>query len=183
VRWSSNPIKVKRWNFMSFVPNATSIEMAPLWQYDSMHSHWVGVWIPMVNGIWILVLVLRWGSHGTSMSHHKEPTSTNAQSWPFCPLDGLRFFSWHQIGFITIHFFLLLTTIFLFLFLVIGHFSPTFDFGHNYPTHLLTFISTTPTLTPYLLSPTNIVALITSYPIDLSTILTTYPTKLTILLI
>ncbi len=53
VRWSSNPIKVNRWNFMSFVPNVASIEMAPLWPYDSMDSHWVGVWIPMVNGTWV----------------------------------------------------------------------------------------------------------------------------------
>jgi hypothetical protein len=38
---------------MSFVPNVASIEMAPLWPYDSMDSHWVGVWIPMVDGTWI----------------------------------------------------------------------------------------------------------------------------------
>jgi len=52
VRWSSNPIKMNRWNFMSFVPNVASIEMAPLWPYDNLDSHWIGVWIPMVNGTW-----------------------------------------------------------------------------------------------------------------------------------
>ncbi len=53
MRWLSNAIKVNRWNFMSFVPNGASIEMAPLWPYDNMDSHWVGVWITMVNGTWI----------------------------------------------------------------------------------------------------------------------------------
>ncbi len=53
VRWSSNPIKVNRWNFVSFVPNVTSIKMTPLWSYDSMDSHWIGVWIHVVNGTWI----------------------------------------------------------------------------------------------------------------------------------
>jgi hypothetical protein len=47
---------VNRWNFMSFVPNVASIKMAPLWPYDSMDSHWVGVQIPMVNGTWILLI-------------------------------------------------------------------------------------------------------------------------------
>jgi hypothetical protein len=37
---------------MSCVQNVASIKMAPLWPYDSMDSHWVGVWIPMVNGTW-----------------------------------------------------------------------------------------------------------------------------------
>jgi len=53
VWWSSNPIKVNRWNFMSFVQNVASIKMAPLWPYDNMDSHWVGVWILMVNGTWV----------------------------------------------------------------------------------------------------------------------------------
>jgi hypothetical protein len=44
---------VNKWNFISFVPNVTFVEMAPLWPYDSMDSHGVGVWIPMVNGTWI----------------------------------------------------------------------------------------------------------------------------------
>jgi len=56
MKWSSNPIKVNIWNFMSFVPNVASIKMAPLWPYDNMDSHWVGVWIPMVNGTWILLI-------------------------------------------------------------------------------------------------------------------------------
>jgi hypothetical protein len=44
MRWSSNPIKVNKWNFMSFVPNVTSIKMAPLWPYGRMDSHWVAEW-------------------------------------------------------------------------------------------------------------------------------------------
>jgi hypothetical protein len=52
-----------------------------------------------------------------------EPTGTNepvaryshqCTSWPFCSLDGLRFFIQHQMGFITIHFFSLLITLFYF---------------------------------------------------------------------
>ncbi len=49
------------------------------------------------------------------------------------------------------------------------------DLTHRYPSHLPTLISTAPTLVPYLLSPTNIANLITSYLIDLTTIQTTYP--------
>jgi hypothetical protein len=50
---------------------------------------------------------------------------------------------------------------------------------------LFTFLPsgrTTPTLVPYLLSPIDIVILITSYPIDLDIVLTTYPTNLATLL-
>jgi hypothetical protein len=42
--WSSNPIKVNKWNFMSFVPSVASIKMTPLWPYDRMDSHWVSEW-------------------------------------------------------------------------------------------------------------------------------------------
>ncbi len=62
-------------------------------------------------------------------------------------------------------------------------FFPGPDLTHSYLAHFSTFISTTPTLVPYLLSPTNTTTLITSYPIDLATVLTTYPTNLTTLLI
>jgi len=71
----------------------------------------------------------------------------------------------------------------LFLNLVFGCFSPRPNLTHRYPTHLLTFINTTPTLVPYLLSPTGIATLITSYHINPTTILTTYLTNLTTLLI
>jgi hypothetical protein len=54
---------------------------------------------------------------------------------------------------------------------------------HNYPTHLPTLVSTAPPWVPYLLSLTDIITLITSYPIDLATVLTTYPTNLATLLI
>jgi hypothetical protein len=37
VRWSSNPIKVYKWNFISFVPNVASIEIvANLWKSGKM---------------------------------------------------------------------------------------------------------------------------------------------------
>ncbi len=57
------------------------------------------------------------------------------------------------------------------------------DLTHSYPAHFSTFISTAPTLVPYLLSPTNIATLITNYPIDLATVLSTYLTNLATLLI
>ncbi len=66
VWWVSNPIKVNRWNFMSFLPNVASIEMAQLWTYDSMDSHWVGVWIPMVNGVWVPLISLAFWKKNTS---------------------------------------------------------------------------------------------------------------------
>ncbi len=52
-----------------------------------------------------------------------------------------------------------------------------------HPDHFPTFISSAPTLVPYLLSPTDIATLITSYHIDLAIILTIYPTNLATLLI
>jgi len=73
--------------------------------------------------------------------------------------------------------------IYLFMFLVLGHFSPRPDLTHSYFTHLPTFISTTPTLVPYLLPHTNITTLITSYLINLATILTTSLIDLTTILI
>jgi hypothetical protein len=40
-------------------------------------------------------------------------------------LDGVHFFIWRQMGFITVHFFLLLITVSFFsFFLVLGRFSP-----------------------------------------------------------
>jgi hypothetical protein len=77
---------------------------------------------------------------------------------------------------------LLLTTVLFFLFLFLAVF-PGPDLTHSYPAHFPTLISIAPTLVPYLLSPTNIATLITSYPIDLAIVLTTYPTDLATLLI
>ncbi len=77
------------------------------------------------------------------------------------------------MGFITIHFFLLLTIVFIFLFLVIFPLDLTY-----HPTHFPTFKNTTPTLVVYLLSPIDITTLIISYLIDLTIVLTTYPTNL-----
>jgi len=65
---------------------------------------------------------------------------------------------------------------------VIGYFFLGPDLTHSYPIHLLTLINIIPTLVPYLLSPTTITTLITSYPTNLTTILTIYPTNLATLL-
>jgi hypothetical protein len=53
--------------------------------------------------------------------------SHQCTSWPFCPLDGLRFFIRRRMGLITVDFFLLLTTVlsFSFSFFVLGRFSWT----------------------------------------------------------
>jgi hypothetical protein len=108
-------------------------------------------------------------------------SSHQCTSWPFCPLDGLRFFIQHQMGFITGLFFFLLIIVFLFFLCI--RFSPGPDPIPSYPAHFLTHISTAPTLIPYLLSPIDIAALIISYPTDLATVLTIYPTNLATLLI
>jgi hypothetical protein len=81
----------------------------------------------------------------------------------------------------TVHFFLLLTIVLFFF----GSWSffPGPDLTHSYPAHFFTFISTAPTLVPYLLSPTDTTTLITSYLIDLAIVLITYPTNLATLLI
>jgi hypothetical protein len=67
--------------------------------------------------------------------------------------------------------------------LVLGRFSLGLNLTHNYPAHFPTLISTTPTLVLYLLCPTHIATLITSYPIDLATVRTTHTTNLATLLI
>jgi len=51
--------------------------------------------------------------------------SHQCTSWPFCPLDGLRFFIQRRMGLITVDFFLLLTTVLFFFFFVLGRFSWT----------------------------------------------------------
>ncbi len=123
---------------------------------------------------------------GTSLeSSWGGPEWTNnhqCTSWPFCPLDALRFFIRRRIGFITVHFFLLLTIVLFFFFLFLAVF-PGPDLTHTYPVHFPTLISIAPTLVPYLLSPTNLTTLITSYPTDLTIVLTTYPINLATLLI
>ncbi len=95
------------------------------------------------------------------------------------PLDGLRFFIWCQMGFIIVHFFLLLTIVFIYLFIwFLAIFSLGLDLTHSYPAHFPTIISIARTLVPYLLSPTDIATLITNYPIDLTTCPTNLPTLL-----
>jgi hypothetical protein len=70
-----------------------------------------------------------------------------------------------------------------FLFLFCDRISPGPDLTPIYPAYFSTLISTAPTLVPYLLFPTNIATLITSYPIDLVSVLTVYPANMVILLI
>ncbi len=53
----------------------------------------------------------------TSWQRPEWINSHQCTSWPFCPLDGLRFFIRRRMGLITIDFFLLLTTVFFFIFL------------------------------------------------------------------
>jgi hypothetical protein len=104
---------------------------------------------------------------------HGELVATNAPTWSFS-----LFFIWCQMGFIIIHFFLLLIIVLNYYFWVFGHFSLWLDFTYSYLIHLRTTPSTTPTLVPYIFSPIDITILIINYPIELATILTTYPTNL-----
>jgi hypothetical protein len=102
-------------------------------------------------------------------------------SWPFYPPDGLRFFIRRQMGFMTVHFFLLLTIV-LFFFLVLARFS--LDLTSHIAT-LLTFLPCSlfylaTVLTTY---PTNLATVLITYPTNLATVLTTYPTNLATLLI
>jgi hypothetical protein len=67
-------------------------------------------------------------------------------SWSFCPLNGLRFFIGRRMGFMTVHFFLLLTIV-LFFFLVparfsldlTSHIATLFTFLPSYCTHHLPY--------------------------------------------
>jgi hypothetical protein len=90
------------------------------------------------------------------------------------------------MGFIIVHFFLLLIAVFFIFYLILGRFSPGPNLTHSYPTHLPTLISIAPILVPYLLYPIDIVTLITTiqttYPTNLITLLITYPINLTIVL-
>jgi hypothetical protein len=96
----------------------------------------------------------------------KWTSSHQCISWPFCALDGLRFFIRHKVGFIKILFSLLLTIVFfLFFYWFCGHFSLRPDLPPRYLAHFPTLLNTAPTLVLYLLSLSNIATLITSYPI------------------
>jgi hypothetical protein len=77
------------------------------------------------------------------------------------------------MGFISVHFFLLLTTVLFFL----GSwpFFPGPNLTHSYLAHFFTLIGIATTLVPYLLSPTDTTTLVISYPIDLATVLVATP--------
>jgi hypothetical protein len=64
--------------------------------------------------------------------------SHQCTSWPFCPLDGLRFFIRHRMGLIIVDFFLLLTTV-LFFFCFFCFWSFFLDLTSHIAT-LLTFL-------------------------------------------
>ncbi len=90
----------------------------------------------------------------TPLPQPEWTSSYQCTSWPFCPLDGLHFFIWRKMGFITALFSLLLTIVFLFiyLFLLCGRFPPPgLDFTPRYPANFPNLISTASTLVPYLL--------------------------------
>ncbi len=53
MRWTSKPIKMNKWNFMSLVPNVACIEITPSWPHENIDWHWIGIWMPIVNGAWI----------------------------------------------------------------------------------------------------------------------------------
>jgi hypothetical protein len=106
--------------------------------------------------------------------------SHQCTSWPFCPLDGLRFFIRRRMGFITVDFFLLLTTVFLFFFLA--------RFALDLTSHIATLLTFLPCSLFYLATvlntyPTNLATVLTTYPTNLATVLSTYPTNLATVLI
>jgi hypothetical protein len=70
-------------------------------------------------------------------------------NWPFCPLDGLHFFIQHKMGFITVHFFSVLTMVLFLLGFAFNCFFLGPNLTHSYPIHLPTFINIVPTLVPY----------------------------------
>jgi len=66
---------------MSFVQNVASIEMASLCPYDNMDSHWIGVWIPMVNGTWISLISSASWKKTHSPDVGKPKTKLKLQGW------------------------------------------------------------------------------------------------------
>jgi len=78
-------------------------------------------------------------------------------------------------------FFWLLIIVFFYFIWFVTVFSPGPDLTHSYLVHFPTLVSITPTLVPYLLSPTNIATLLITYLTNLTIVLNTYPTNLTTL--
>jgi hypothetical protein len=63
---------------------------------------------------------IRRGSFCVCVCGPEWTSSHQCTSWPFCPLDGLHFFIQRRMGFISVHFFLPLTTVlFFFWFLAV----------------------------------------------------------------
>jgi len=123
--------------------------------------------------------------NNSSWSHGRmgqsKPTTTNAPVGRFVHWMGyiLSFdVRWGSSQSISFH----CWPLYFFWGFVFGCFFLGLDLTHSYLIHLLTLISIVPSLVPYLLSPTNITILITSYPIDLITILTTYPINIATML-
>jgi len=83
-------------------------------------------------------------------SRARVHSSHQCTTWLFCSLVGCVFFICLQMGFITVHFFLLLITVFWCWFIYFfDHFFSGPDLTHSYPIHLPTFISTVPILVSY----------------------------------
>jgi len=71
-------------------------------------------------------------------------TSHQWTSWPFCPLDWLRFFIQCQMGFITVLFFFWLLTIVLFFFSFFKFFCFATVFPLDLTSHLVTLLTFLP---------------------------------------
>jgi hypothetical protein len=131
----------------------------------------------------MLFLVIRYLFTSPCTHGQSEPTATNALVGRSVHWMGYVFSFGAKWDLSQSFFFWFLTTVLFFFFLLCDSFSHGPDLTHSYPIHFPTLISIAPTLVLYLLSPTDIATLITSYPIDLATVLTTYPTNLATLLI
>jgi len=88
-----------------------------------------------------------------------EPAATSASS-SFRPFDGMRFFIWHQMGFITVHLFFG-ALIIIFCCFCFWFFFPGPDLTHSCSTHLPIFINIVSTLVLYQLSRIEITTLLT----------------------
>ncbi len=106
---------VPRFSFMGGVQKSTW-----MWKYFYRVTYWAP--LEMLSNI----------------NYTRRKVIEGETSWPFCPADGLRFFIRRRMRFITIHFFLLLTTVLFFLFSFFwffGRFSLGPDLTHSYPAH------------------------------------------------
>jgi hypothetical protein len=81
VWWSSNPIKVNRWNFMSFVPNVASIE----WHHCDHMITWTHIEL-VFEYLWWMGLESHWFHQHLAKKTHllnvgKPKTKLKLQGW------------------------------------------------------------------------------------------------------